>query len=42
MLLSPRHPEVEAWALEPAVMEQLEQMRSGGWERSSREAETVP
>ncbi len=42
VLLSPRHPEVEAWALEAAVMEQLEQMRSGGWERSSREAETVP
>ncbi|HEV7162168.1 MAG TPA: class I tRNA ligase family protein [Solirubrobacteraceae bacterium] len=42
VLVSARHPEVEAWALEPAVMEQLEQVRSGGWERSSREAETVP
>ncbi len=42
VLISARHPEVEAWALEPAIMEQLEQMRSGGWERSSREAETVP
>jgi leucyl-tRNA synthetase len=42
VLISARHPEVEAWALDPAIMEQLEQMRSGGWERSSREAETVP
>ena len=42
MLVSPRHPEVEAWALDAGVMEQLEQVRSGGWERSSREAETVP
>jgi leucyl-tRNA synthetase len=42
VLLSARHPEVEMWALDPAVMEQLEQVRSGGWERSSREAETVP
>jgi leucyl-tRNA synthetase len=42
VLLSPRHPEVEMWATDPIVMEQLEQVRSGGWERSSREAETVP
>jgi leucyl-tRNA synthetase len=26
----------------PHVSEQLEQLRSGGWERSSREAETIP
>lgn len=42
VLVSPRHPEVEAWALDAGVMEQLEHVRSGGWERSSREAETVP
>jgi leucyl-tRNA synthetase len=42
VLISARHPEVEMWTLEPAVMEQLERVRSGGWERSSREAETVP
>ena len=24
------------------VREQLEQLRSGGWERSAREAETIP
>src|SRR5580704_16958853 len=42
VLVSARHPEVEMWATDPIVMEQLELMRSGGWERSSREAETVP
>jgi leucyl-tRNA synthetase len=42
VLLSARHPDVEEWASEPAVHEQLEQLRSGGWERSSREAETIP
>jgi leucyl-tRNA synthetase len=42
VLISARHPDVEAWASAPAVAEQLEQLRSGGWERSSREAETIP
>ena len=42
VLMSPRHPEADAWALAPDVSEQLEQLRSGGWERSSREAETIP
>jgi leucyl-tRNA synthetase len=42
VLMSPRHPEADAWALAPHVSEQLEQLRSGGWERSSREAETIP
>jgi leucyl-tRNA synthetase len=42
VLMSPRHPEADAWALAPNVSEQLEQLRSGGWERSSREAETIP
>jgi leucyl-tRNA synthetase len=42
VLLSARHPDVEEWASEPAVHDQLEQLRSGGWERSSREAETIP
>ncbi len=40
--LSPRHPEAEAWAAEPAVAEQLEKLRSGGWERSARDAESIP
>jgi leucyl-tRNA synthetase len=42
VLLSPRHPEVEAWAEEPGVREELERMRSGGWERSARDARSVP
>ena len=42
VLLSPRHPEVEAWAGEAEVREELERMRSGGWERSARDARSVP
>jgi leucyl-tRNA synthetase len=42
VLLSPRHPEVEAWAAAGEVREQLERMRSGGWERSARDARSVP
>jgi leucyl-tRNA synthetase len=41
VLLSPRHPEVDAWATETA-REELERMRSGGWERSARDASSVP
>jgi leucyl-tRNA synthetase len=40
VLLSPRHPDTDKWAAD--VEEQLQQMRSGGWERSAREAETIP
>jgi leucyl-tRNA synthetase len=42
VLMSARHPDVDRWASDPTVNEQLEQLRSGGWERSSREAETIP
>jgi leucyl-tRNA synthetase len=42
VLLSPRHPEVEAWAGGTGVLEELERMRSGGWERSARDAGSVP
>ncbi len=42
VLISPRHPEVERWAQDPEVQAGLEDMRSGGLERSSREAEAVP
>jgi len=42
VLLSPRHPEVDAWLTDPAVREELERMRSGGWERSARDARSVP
>jgi leucyl-tRNA synthetase len=41
VLISPKHPEVERWSVDAAVGEQLEEMRLGGWERSSRGAETV-
>jgi leucyl-tRNA synthetase len=42
VLLSPRHPEVERWLEDPAVAEQLDELRSGGWERSARDASAVP
>ncbi|HEU4945180.1 MAG TPA: class I tRNA ligase family protein [Solirubrobacterales bacterium] len=43
VLLSPRHPEVERWTGgDPAVREQLDELRSGGWERSARDAKSVP
>jgi leucyl-tRNA synthetase len=40
VLISPRHPDADPWAAD--VHEELEQMRSGGWQRSAREAETIP
>jgi leucyl-tRNA synthetase len=42
VLLSPRHPEVELWTQEAGVVKQLDEMRSGGWERSARDASAVP
>ncbi|HEX3323739.1 MAG TPA: class I tRNA ligase family protein [Solirubrobacterales bacterium] len=42
VLLSPRHPEIDAWATDSAVREQLDELRSGGWERSARDAKAVP
>ncbi len=42
VLLSPRHPEIEAWASGPGVGAELDAMRSGGWERSARDASAVP
>jgi leucyl-tRNA synthetase len=42
VVISPRHPEAERWASDPAIGERLEQMRSGGWARSARDAETIP
>lgn len=42
VLLSPRHPDIDAWLADAAVREELEQMRSGGWERSARDARSVP
>jgi leucyl-tRNA synthetase len=42
VLLSPRHPAIEQWVGEGAVRDELEQLRSGGWERSARDANSVP
>ncbi len=40
--LSPRHPELERWTAAPGVREQLDELRSGGWERSARDTRFVP
>ena len=42
VILSPRHPDVEVWAGGDGVREQLDELRSGGWERSARDASAVP
>jgi len=42
VLLSPKHPQVDDWARDPKAQEQLEELRSGGWERSSRDVENIP
>ncbi len=42
VLLSPRHPALDAWVTDEAARGELEQMRSGGWERSARDARSVP
>jgi leucyl-tRNA synthetase len=42
VLLSPRHPQVGEWAGDKHVREALEELRSGGWERSARDAAAVP
>jgi leucyl-tRNA synthetase len=41
VLISPKHPAIDAWAVSPQVREQLEELRSGGLERTSRDADTV-
>jgi leucyl-tRNA synthetase len=40
--ISPKHPDAERWIADPAVLEQLEELRSGGLERDSRDAEEIP
>src|SRR5262249_28566916 len=40
--VSPRHPEIERWAGEGSVRDELDELRSGGWERSARDAAAVP
>jgi leucyl-tRNA synthetase len=41
VLISPKHPEIDAWTADPAVRERLEELRSGGLERSSRDAGAI-
>jgi leucyl-tRNA synthetase len=42
VLVSPRHPGLEGWVADPGVRLALDEMRSGGWERSARDAKAVP
>ncbi|HEX3173048.1 MAG TPA: class I tRNA ligase family protein [Solirubrobacterales bacterium] len=42
VLVSPRHAGAERWAAKGGVTEQLDELRSGGWERSARDASAVP
>jgi leucyl-tRNA synthetase len=42
VLVSPRHPDADRLAAAATAGGELEQLRSGGWERSAREAETIP
>jgi leucyl-tRNA synthetase len=41
VLISPKHPEIGAWTSDPAVREQLEELRSSGLQRSSRDAGAI-
>ncbi len=41
VLLSPKHPEIDSWVSDDAVRERLEELRSGGLERSSRDARAI-
>ncbi|HUA73873.1 MAG TPA: class I tRNA ligase family protein [Solirubrobacteraceae bacterium] len=42
VLVSPKHPEIDAWAENDAVRAQLDELRSGGLERASRDANAIP
>ncbi len=42
VLISPKHPDVDRWIVDPAVRKRLEDLRSGGLERDARDAETIP
>jgi leucyl-tRNA synthetase len=41
VLISPKHPAIDAWAVGPEVRERLEELRSDGLERASRDADAV-
>jgi leucyl-tRNA synthetase len=42
VLISPKHPEIDDWAGDPAVQARLEELRAGGWERSERAVREIP
>ena len=42
VMISPRHPQAEGYATDAEIAAKLEHMRSGGWERSARDAEAIP
>jgi leucyl-tRNA synthetase len=42
LLVSPRHPQLEGWGLSEEARRELDELRSGGWERSARDAAAVP
>ena len=42
VLISPKHPEIDTWAAEKGVRDRVEELRSSGIERSSRDAEAIP
>jgi len=42
VLVSPRHPRVEEWTAAAEVRAELDALRSGGWDRSARDARAVP
>ncbi len=42
VMVSPRHPLAEGYAADADIAAKLEHMRSGGWERSARDAEAIP
>ncbi len=41
VLISPKHPDIDLWADDPEVRERVEEVRSGGLERTSRDAEEI-
>jgi len=42
VLISPKHPDIDDWAADPDVRARVEELRSGGLERSSRDADAIP
>ena len=42
VMVSPRHPLAERYAADADIAAELEHIRSGGWDRSARDAEAIP